>query len=225
MDRVHRIRRDEGFSVVELVVVMLVLSIAVAVLTDALASTMRSTRDVEARSEALASARIAVEAITRDLRAGNPLDAVSPVSLYDTQVSFTTWCADAGVGSCSSRNRRHVVWRVADHALTRTVDSGGVGGVQMVRVLAGPTGPAGLPASRRAGAIVHDSSEPVFRYYDARGARLSTSALSGAPATSFRDCVRTVAVHLGVVPRPGAPSAYDIDTTVELRNFQEVQGC
>src|SRR5207244_1325083 len=101
--------------------------------------------------------------------------------LYDSQLSLSTYCASAGTGSCSSTNREHVVYSLADSTLTETVDSGSTPRTQTI---IGPSGPSSIAKNLRAGAVVHDSSVPLFRYYDRNGNQLSTSAVSGSPSTS-----------------------------------------
>jgi type II secretory pathway component PulJ len=219
----HGLPRDEGTSLVELSIVMVILALITPIMFTALTSTMRVSNSTTAKALALSHARGSVEAIARDLRAGNPIDAITPVELYDTRVSFSTYCSDPGTGDCSAQQLKHVVYQLVGNALTKTTDSGPT---SVTRTLVGPSGPAGYPESKQAGAVVHESSQPVFRFFDGAGRLLSTSVTSGAPASSFRDCAETVEIHLVVVSEPGEASHfYDVETKVRLRNYHPVQGC
>jgi prepilin-type N-terminal cleavage/methylation domain-containing protein len=226
MPRTRRRRRhdEHGYSLLELMVVVLILGLVLPVLFNGLISVMNSSAGTQDRSFALANARTALEQIVRDLRAGDPIDvfASGPVAQYETTVGFETYCSNAGVGQCNASNRVHVVYEVLNNGLYE-VDSLGNS-----KLLVGPSGPSSYPANLQEGAIVQDSSIPVFSYFDNNGNQLSTSAQSGvgAPMTFFRDCAKSVEVHLRVLARPGdVAHAYDLDTRVELRNFQVVAGC
>lgn len=211
---------EEGFSLVELLVVMLVMSIVSAIVMAAMVSYTRSTAAAEARTRALSDTRRAVETITRDLRAANPIDAVTPVSLYDSQVEFSIYCSNAGVGECGANNLRQVRYRydAATRTLYRDVVTGSA-------PLLGPTDTPSLAASKRLGAVVNSSSQPVFQYFDRDGNRFNTTSGNAPPATTFRDCAKTVRIHLVVRSEANTDATVDLTTDVALRNYNEVDGC
>lgn len=218
-----RLRAQDGFTLVETMLAVAMLGIALAVSFGVLTSLTSQSARVTNRSQALADARTAVETISRDLRAANPIDAVTPVSLYDSEMGFTIFCSSAGSGQCDAQNRLHVIYRVLNHSLYRIVGSGGAA---VTKPLIGPRGPASLALADQPGSIVIDSSQPIFRYYDATNNLLSTSAVNGAPPTSFRDCAKTLEIHLRIVAdAKGTVPAYDIDTKILLRNYHVVAGC
>jgi type II secretory pathway pseudopilin PulG len=207
-------------------VVVLILGLALPIMFNALTSVMDTSAGATDRSVAVENARTAIEEISRDLRAGDPIDVFpsGPVAQYDTQVGFDTYCSNPGVGLCGGTTstapppyRIHVVYAVINNALYVSQDSGST------KLLVGPSGPSSFPASLQKGAVVQDSSIPIFRYFTKDGRQLSTSAVSppGDPMTSFRDCAKSVEIHLRVIARPGdVAHAYDLDTRIELRNFQ-----
>ena len=203
-------------------VVLLILALVLPLLFNGLISVLNTSSGAQDRSSALANARTAVEQIARDLRAGDPIDVFSSgtVAQYESTVGFDTYCSNAGVGLCNASNRVHVVYEILNNGLYKADSSG------TTKLLVGPSGPSSYPANLQEGAIVQDSSIPVFKYFDNNGNQLSTSPAGGAPMTSFRDCAKNVEIHLRVLARPGdIAHAYDIDTRVELRNFQVVTGC
>lgn len=211
---------EEGFSLVELLVVMLVMSIVSAIVMAAMVSYTRSTAAAEARTRALSDVRLAVETISRDLRAANPIDAVTPVSSYDGQVQFSIYCANAGVGQCGSNNLRQVRYRydAASRTLFREIQG-------TTSPLLGPQDTATLALDKRLGAIVNGANQPIFQYYDREGNRFATSTGNAPPATTFRDCARVVRIHLVVRSEANTDATVDLTTDVALRNYNEVDGC
>jgi hypothetical protein len=205
-------------------VVVMLLGLVLPVLFGGLTSVMSSTVGTQDRSFQLTDARIALEQIANDLRAAQPIDIFpsGPVDQYTTAVGFETYCTNARLALCNASYQVHVVYEVLNNGLYEVDGSGAK------RLLVGPSGPSSYPSNLQEGAIVQDSSIPVFSYFDNAGVQLSTSAQSGigAPMTSFRDCTKTVEIHLRVLAQPGdIAHAYDLDTRVELRNFQVVAGC
>jgi ribosomal protein S12 len=72
--------------------------------------------------------------------------------------------------------------------------------------------------------VVNTASQPIFTYYTKKGTQLSTTG--GTPATTFRNCTKTVKIHLVVMADPRRPdSAINLVTHVDLRNSNEVTNC
>ncbi|MEY2475913.1 MAG: hypothetical protein QOG87_1228 [Actinomycetota bacterium] len=222
MDRAQR--TEAGFSLLELMMTTAIMGVVVAAILGALVSFTASTNKTQDRSMILNETRQALETITRDLRAANPINDIGPalaVSTYDTSVSFSVYCASAAVGTCGSDNLRATTYAVTGNALVQT--RGGVS-----RTLLGPGGDPASPATARQGAIVNSASQPAFRYYRQNGVALDTDDSDGAaaPSSSFRDCAQYVEIHLVVVAEPGKPkSTINLVTRADLRNFNEVTAC
>lgn len=210
---------EEGFTLTELLVVMGIMSIVMAVILSGFISVTRTTTTANHKANALTDARRALEVIARDLRAANPIDPASPVSNYDTRVSFSIHCSDPGVGDCPSTGLRPVRYRVENNELIRTI-----GGEDVV--LVGPSGPASQPRALQRGAVVNTTSPSVFTYLDRNRSALLTTGLTPALPTRFRDCVKSVQIRLAIVSEAGvASNAIDLSTEVELRNFNDIEGC
>ncbi len=213
--------RSDGFTMVEVLVAMLLLSIVSLMLLSTFSSFARTTVEVQTRSATLNDSRVALETITRDLRAANPIDDVSVApAIYDRQVSFSVYCSTPGANGCGANRLRSITYRLntTTRALERVVGTG-------VRPLVGPTGFTTLPTLERPGAIVNTASEPVFKYYDKDGVQLSTAGTDTGGGTYFRDCTKTVEINLRVRSEPGLESTTDITTRIALRNDNEVTGC
>lgn len=220
--RVARLRRSEaGFSLVELVAVVGIMSIFGLAITTSLQSFTKTTTSTQSKTFALADVRGAVENIARDLRAANPIEAISatlPVSKYDNRISFTVWCSTVGDNGCTTANARKVVYELTGNTLVQTV------GARTRNLLEPNPGTPTLAAVLRAGAVVNSASQPIFTYYSAKGTQLSTAG--GTPATTFRNCTKTVKIHLVVMAEPRRPdTAINLVTHVDLRNSNEVTNC
>lgn len=217
--RSARDRTNEGFTMVELIVVTFVMSLVLTVLYSTLVSFTRTTASVANKSVSVTDVRLAMETLSRDIRAANPIDAQASPSLYNNNVQFKVFCSAAGVGTCSTTNLRPVAYTVSANSLR-----------QGTRTLLGPRGTPSLPAGQRAGAIVNNCPatgacpEPPFTYLTSEGVALDTGPGGDSP-TRFKDCARTVVIRLKVVADPGdLTHLIDIKSQVNLRNYKEGSG-
>lgn len=222
MNRLTSTLRDErGMTIGELAIVAMLLGLVAAMIMTSLSATVRAGSIVQEKSASLQNVRTALEVIERDLRAANPIDAIDaalPVSQYATKIQFSVYCADQGVSPCGNDRLRSVTYQVVANRLER-VENGAT------QLLVGPGGPDSLPVAKQRGAVVNDVTEPVFRYFDKRGAELATSGAT-PPSSKFRDCVRHVEIFLVVVSESGeVPSTMELKTSGTLRNYNEVDGC
>ena len=217
----RRGRGEGGFTLIELASVVVITSIFGIAITASLQSFTRTTTSTQNKTFALADVRGAVENIARDLRAANPIEAISatlPVSQYDNRISFTVWCATPGDNGCSSGNARRVVYALSGNTLDQTV------GLRSRPLLRPNPGMTTLAVDLRPGAVVNTAAQPVFTYYTKGGTQLSTTG--GTPATTFRNCTKTVKIHLVVMADPRRPdTAINLVTHVDLRNSNEVTNC
>lgn len=209
---------DDGFTLVELLVTTLLVGIVTLVLFSTSDALTRIAATTQSRSETLGDSRTALERIARDLRAANPIDAITTgaTSQYDSAISFNVYCK-TGTSGCSS-NLRAVKYSLAANVLSATSASGTTA---LVQANGSPT----LATTLRRGAVVNPSTSPVFTYFRRDGTAIATDA-SGPPYSYFRDCTKTVKVHLMVRAEPNKPTqVIDLVTTVNLRNYNEVNPC
>lgn len=212
---------EDGFSLLELLVVVGIMAIFGIAIAQGLQSFTATTASTENKNVALGDVRIATESISRDLRAANPVEAVqAPLTVagYDNRISFTVYCATVGDNGCSSAHARKVVYSMANNELVQTV------GLRTRKLLLPNPGFGSLPAAERPGAVVNTAAQPVFTYYTQKGTVLSTTG--GTTATTFRNCTKTVKIHLVVIADPRrADTAINLITQVDLRNSNEVTNC
>lgn len=215
-------RNDEGgFSLLELVSVVAMMGVFGIAISTGLQSFTTTTTSTQNKNFALADVRTAVEAISRDLRAANPIDAIAltePVSKYDNRISFTVYCSTVGDNGCSTSNARRVVYEVVGNKLIQTV------GLRSRPLLEPAAGLAAVPLAERPGAVVNAPAQPVFAYKTRSGLVLDTT--TGTAPTTFRNCTKTVKIHLVVIADPRRPdTAINLITSVDLRNSNEVSNC
>ena len=210
---------ESGFSVIELLVVVALLGVVMSLAAAGFMNMTRATRSTDDRSRGDTALRSAVERLARDIRAANPIDVQSPVSLYDTQISFEVFCTPVG-GTCDSDNLRQTVYRVTANRLEVSVGGGAF------QTILGPSTTSDLPITSRQFALINTAAEPVFTYLRDDGTPLATGGASPAPPERFRDCTQAVRIHLRMISEPGNTRApVDLTTTVTLRNFNEVSAC
>ena len=207
---------DAGFTLPELLMVVLLISISSGLMLTSMISLTSATTSAQTRSEALASARTAVEIIARDLRAANPIDVLSDVSQYPTTVEFSVYCSTPNAATaCGSDRLRPIRYQLVDNELRRTVGT-------TTKVLLGPSGPSSLPRQRQRSAVVNRVDTPIFSYFDQNGDELAVSG----PATNFRNCTKAVRIRVAVVSDvQRADRDVDLSTTVNLRNYNKVSNC
>ncbi len=215
----RHIRDEDGFSLVELMVVVLLMSAIMLILYSSTESFLRINEVTQGKSYSLASARTALEQAAKQIRAANPIKIQSPVSSYDNRITFDVYCSQAGVGACNSLNQRPVAFQLTGNSLIQVIGTG-------TSPVVGPDGPAAVPIAQRQGAVVNGGSRPIFRYFDRHGVQINTSGGSAAPATKFRDCTRRVRIDLVVISEHRRPnSTIQLTTDVDLRNFNRVSTC
>lgn len=208
---------EDGFSLPELLVVVLITGIVMIALFSSMSSVTMATARTDARTQTITETRQAMETITRDLRAANPIDVISPVSDYDRRVQFSVYCK-SGSADCVD-NLRSVTYRGNGKKLERVVGGSAA-------PLLKPEGTGSLPPELRRGALLNSASEPIFTYFRADGQPFVTTGDGATPATSFRDCAKTVRIHLRVRAEANNPTAVvNLRTDVALRNNNEVSGC
>jgi len=216
-------RADDGFTLTEVLITTLLMGIVTIILLTTMTSLTTLAARTEARSTTLSSTRTALERVSRDLRAANPVDPLPTgvaTEKYDNSITFKVYCA-SGPG-CTS-NLRAVTYAYDATTAQLTATTGGT-----TTVLQGPEGTSTLQIGLRRGAVLNTASQPVFRYYGRNGAQIATSPspLAGQPPSYFRDCTKQVEIHLIVRSEANKPDqTTDLSTTVTLRNHNEVNPC
>lgn len=135
--------RDDGFSLIELLVVMVLFGVIGGVVTNAIFSTLRSAAVTSSRIEAQHELELGLQRITRDLRAASPI-VLSAGGDYDTEVGATI-SREGDVSTVS-----YLVTEVAGEQRLVREDSG-----------------------RTLVSFIDNGDVPVFRYLDPLGNEIS----------------------------------------------------
>lgn len=216
-------RLEHGFSMLELVVVVMLMGIFAIAVQTSMSAFLRTTKVTEDKTSVVGEVRVAEEAVARDMRAANPIDDIdpAPVSDYKNKVTFSVFCSlPPGTGDCGADGLKSVTYRLTGNRFEQVVGS-------KTRVLVGPGGPPAVPVGQQVGAVVNAGSEPIFTYYDKDGVAFNTEGQNNSVTTRrIHDCTKAVRIHLKVISEArNTTTPYNLVTTVELRNFNEVSGC
>ena len=160
-----------GFTLVELLVTLVIFGVVGGIVTSSTISALRSAASSESRIDALQELEIAMQRVTRDLRAADPLELVT--GEYDDAL---------GASIERGGSRSSVRYRL--------VTAGGVD--QIVREDTGTT---------LITALDNQSDEPVFRYLDRFGVEIPcTTDCANAYLTSAQVQIRFVRQIDGSTP-------------------------
>jgi prepilin-type N-terminal cleavage/methylation domain-containing protein len=182
---------DDGFTLVELLVVMALLLIVGSVVVNGLVSGLRATERGQARVEALTDLERAVERMARDLRFADPVDAASP-----TQVIVNV-LRDAG----GTRERHRITYAVSPGSITET------------RAVYDPPS-AATPTSTITRPVIDnlDPAVTVFEFAEADGQLW-------VPGTDSVDDIAEIRIDLARELREQEPIA--VETSVFVRNVRD----
>lgn len=103
-----RLQGEDGFTLVELLVTMAILTVVLAFVTGTVVSALRTQRRQTAQVAALNDAKLAFERVTRDIRGADPLQEAAPdrisldVRLDDATVRTVTYERAAGARSLTA---------------------------------------------------------------------------------------------------------------------------
>ncbi|HUQ40452.1 MAG TPA: type II secretion system protein [Acidimicrobiales bacterium] len=214
-----RERDQRGLTMVELLITMSLMGVVMAMAGAGLINMSKAAKTNQDRSESNAAIRLALERIARDVRAANPIDVQTPVSLYDSQIKFSVFCNPATSADCPASGLRLVTYRVLNNALEYSYNGGAF------RSLLKPDAATG-PLTSRQFAVVNVAAEPVFTYLKSNLAPLITQGTDAALPEKFRDCAQTIRIRLRVITENGnTRTPAELRTVVALRNFNEVSNC
>lgn len=161
----RRSPRDDGFTLIELLVVVVILGVVGTVVGSAIVSAMRSAQVSTARVEATQELEIALQRVTRDLRAADPLILSEDDEFED----------ELGASIVRGGDRTTVFYRLLE------ID----GRQQLVHEDTG----------RTLVSFVDNGDEPLFRYLDRFGEEIvCTTTCSSAYLKSAQIEIRLVRI-------------------------------
>lgn len=195
----RRLADEQGFTLVELLVVMLIVGVLGAVATTGVVQGMRTTGEAQDRAQAQAATRVAVERASRELRMADPLRYATGTEVHldvardDGVVHLRYAVEDAGACWELTQRRWNLGW---DRYHAETQD------------------PGDPPDSERT--LISDLTDPdVFAFRDVDGALLADSDVDDG----YERARRAYSAELVVERFVGADRApVRIDTHVTIRN-------
>lgn len=188
-------RSESGFTLIELLVVLVIMGVLGGVVVSAITTSMRSASATSARIQATQELEIAMQRITRDIRAADPLE-LSPSGDFANEV-----------GARVSRGGE------ADIVMYHLTADGSQLRSRVVQLDANGVPVPGTP-SQRLVTNVDNGGIPVFSYLDASGKELSCAL----------DCVtayrRAAQVNIHLVRRLTDGTQVVLDSRVSVRSVR-----
>ncbi len=183
---------EQGFTLVEVLVAMLIAGAVLAVATTVLTGASRSSDAVQRRTAALQQARIGLDTVVRSLRAQScvPTDTTPRVPVIDATATSVTFFADLS-GGADTPLRRRVALDTDTGTLTESVwaagDLDGTGAAN-TRVLARDIEPVG--------------STPVFAFFAFNGSNppVADSPLTTPLSAGARTTVARIVITMRALP-------------------------
>jgi prepilin-type N-terminal cleavage/methylation domain-containing protein len=194
--RLHMLRGELGFTVIELLATMAIMGTLLAAFGQMLITTSKSSARTEEQATLQDLARTAISGLTRDLREATNTLGTSPVeSLSTTTVTF-----DAP-DEATPFHLRRIAYRLVDGELDRSVTTS----------LNTSNGPWQWPGTAGPWTATLDSvtNGSVFTYYDAAGTQTTDPTL-----------VRSVRITLAVAPKQNQGGTSTYSALVSIRTMQ-----
>lgn len=181
--------QESGYSLIELLVVIVILGVVSTITLSTILTSMRNQESQVEHVNALNTAKIGLERLTRDVRHANPITAGDP-STIEMQIT------EAGTTRTES-------WRV-------TTVSGETALVRCAGPLVGCTAAGGQVMTS---GLSSAPGTPLFTYFDDSGVEI---AAAGGVLASDLDLVRAIEVTMRV-PRRDFPEV-ELSNLVQIRN-------
>jgi prepilin-type N-terminal cleavage/methylation domain-containing protein len=190
----RRTKDEAGFTVVELLVAMLVLSVVVAGTLLMIEVLVRQGNGVAQRTDAMQRGRLALDTITRQVRSQVCLDAATG-SMVEAGPLSLTFHADLGDGS-TPPTKRTLTYEPATRQITQTVLVG-KGTTNGSFTFLGPAKTTVLLQD-----VVPDGGRPIFEYraYPTNGGTTPSEVLS--PPFTPSELSRTALIRIRFAVRP-----------------------
>lgn len=194
--RARRRRGEGGFSVMEVTVTALMMSIIGASILSVLTSTTRNAKLQQSMVSNQELVRFGIIKLSRDLRSANPVLPLTTVGDYATKV-------EVALGPAGG-TQTYVRWWLSNKTLFRGI----------------LTAPGGTVTSTQTVLTnVENATQgtTLLRYYSANGAELMTSGTTPAAVGDITNCAIRVRMSIASDAFPG-PVPFTEQSDVELRN-------
>lgn len=224
--------KDRGFTLTELLVVIVLLGLVGAAIASVVTMALHQQTQVQDRGQALTDARNALQRISRDIRRADPLLTQTPLSQQNTNLSTAVAPSDNALSLCYATGSATTdcqgtlpisTTTCPDGSTARTATNPCPGSVAVTYRLVSGTLYQDSTASSGATTttalvrnVVNTSAQPVFTY-SPPSSDAGASCANG-DGTYDRTCISSVAVTLWVQPSGASHAVQLTDQAVELRN-------
>jgi Tfp pilus assembly protein PilV len=201
-----RLRSQAGFSLTELLVAMIIGMATILAAFTLIDTTTTKSAQVTARTDASQRGRIALDAMTRQLRSQVCVNGVAPiVAATPNQITFTTDLSGTGASDL-----RTLTFDSATRRLNQSVTlSNGL--PEPGRLFTGATTTTTLLAD-----VVADTTQPVFTYWSDKPGTGGSQLLPLAATVPITDLKRIARIDIAFVARPsGASTTSTWSSTLE----------
>ena len=200
--RLARRSDDSGMTLIELLVAMIIMGVIGAVVSAGVISAMQDQRRAQSRLDAITATQLALERVTKDLRAADPLVAADARSVT-TLVYHGTAC----------QQRRYYV--DATNQLIQEIASYPASTTWTNR-----TGALGTASSRvLVKSIVNTTAQPVFVYQRIDPAQAALVPVTAPVASTLVSLVDSVTINVKAGLKYGQQPVV-VQTAVDLRNVE-----
>jgi type II secretory pathway pseudopilin PulG len=191
-----------GFALVEAVVVVAVLAVVLSMFLDSLSSLTNSSQRVQSLVTNEETVRFALDQMQRDLRAANPLDALTTTSAYGNQIRVEL--------GPTPGTHQYLRWLYDTTPTSPTYES------LLRQIMAGPTSSTVLSQDVEITRVHNvETSTAVFTYTDAQGNDLVS--LNPTTPANIANCAIAVHIVVDADSQPG-PQPFSENIDIELRN-------
>lgn len=182
--------RDEGFSLLELIIVLTLASVVLVIASGALISLDNATSRNDSIVQEEQSASTTMARMERDIRSASSISIPTGASPAD-QLEVAVLGSDGSI--------TNILWRYDPAALTLTRETQQEGTFQ----------PSGYAITH----VANGTGSPVFRYYDS-----GASEISGTTASNIANCATAVDIDFTVSSATSGVGSFEESAAVALTN-------
>lgn len=191
-------REGHGFTVTEVLVVAGIFLTVLSVLLTTLEVALRQERRTAAIVDNNLQVTSAIAAMTREIRAANPIETTGITSSDQMRFSLTVSVGTEEAGDSAT-------WRFSVDGQRRLLQERLVNGaVEDQRVLIRE--------------LANRPDQPLFRYFDDSGAELTTTGAAAVSPSTVAQCAVRVLIHILSVPEVRGAPIHEATTDVQVRN-------
>jgi prepilin-type N-terminal cleavage/methylation domain-containing protein len=190
--RLLRERHETGFSLVEVMVSMTIMSILIGTLLGSMDIATRGQQRQEALVANQETVRNALLQMDRDLRGANPLEPLTLTSSYSSEI-------EAAVMEPSGT--QYILWQLSGTTVTRSV-------------LSAPNGNTISTQTVLTNVSNNSTGTSLFRYFNSAETELTPA---NNTAGDFANCTIRILITVGAASDPG-PVPFTESSDVEIRN-------